>query len=84
VNQTALELFGTGIRGHSPSGVTCTIGGVSVPVLYAGAQGQYPGLDQVNVSLPASLANRGEMNIVLTVDGQAANTVTFDTGATSR
>lgn len=78
--QTVLELYGTGIRGYNAAGVTCTAGGVSVPVLYAGAQSQYPGLDQVNVSLPASLASQGQLNIVLTVDGQASNTVTIDTG----
>lgn len=81
MNQTVLELYGTGIRGHSASGVTCTVGGVSVPVLYAGAQGQSAGLDQVNFSLPSSLANRSQLNIVLTVDGQIANTVTIATGA---
>jgi uncharacterized protein (TIGR03437 family) len=80
VNQTVLELFGTGIRGHSAP-VTCSIGGVPVPVTYAGAQGQYAGLDQVNVSLPASLASLGQLSIVLTVDGTASNTVTVNTGA---
>jgi uncharacterized protein (TIGR03437 family) len=80
-NQTFLELYGTGIRGHSPTGVACTIGATSVPVLYAGPQGQDAGLDQVNISLPAALANQGLLNIVLTVDGQASNTVTMDTGA---
>jgi len=80
VNQTVIELYGTGIRGLSVSGVGCTVGGISVPVLYVGAQGQDAGLDQVNISLPASLANRGLLNIVLTVDGQVANTVTIDAG----
>jgi hypothetical protein len=45
-------------------------------------QGQYPGLDQVNVRLPRSLAGRGEVNIALTVDGKAANTVTVRVGGT--
>jgi uncharacterized protein (TIGR03437 family) len=80
LNQTVLELYGTGIRGHSSSGVTCTVGGLSVPVQFAGAQGD-PGLDQVNILLAPMLANRGLLNIVLTVDGQVANTVTVDTGA---
>ena len=79
VNQTVLELYGTGIRGHS-AGVTCTIGGISVAVSYAGTQGQYAGLDQVNVSLPASLANQGQLSIVLTVDGTVSNAVTINTG----
>jgi uncharacterized protein (TIGR03437 family) len=72
----ALELFGTGIRGRSLlSNVSCTVGGVTANVAYAGAQGGYVGLDQVNVSLPRSLAGRGEMDVNLVVDGHAANTV---------
>ncbi len=71
-----LVLFGTGIRGRSSlANVTAPIGGVSVPVLFAGAQGQFPGLDQVNVSLPQNFAGHGEQDLVLMVDGYAANTV---------
>lgn len=69
-----LTLYGTGIRGTSVS-VTCTVGGVSVPVQFAGAQGQYPGFDQVNILLPSSLQGAGTVNVVLTVDGQTANAV---------
>src|SRR6185503_14982835 len=32
-------------------------------------------LDQLNVSLPRTLAGRGEVDLVLTVDGRPANTV---------
>ena len=73
---TVLWLYGTGIRhGSSAENVTCTIGGVSVPVMYAGAQGTYPGLDQINVQLPGSLRGLGEADVTLVVDGQASNTV---------
>ena len=72
-----VELYGTGIRFRSDlSAVSATVGGVSAHVFYAGAQGQFVGLDQVNVLLPRSLAGRGEVNIALTVDGKAANIVT--------
>ncbi|HEV2687613.1 MAG TPA: hypothetical protein VGV35_03635, partial [Bryobacteraceae bacterium] len=54
--------------------VSFTIGGVTAPVLFAGAQGQFPGLDQVNVMLPTNLPRGGEQDLVLTVDGQVANT----------
>ena len=74
--QVYLLLFGTGIRGYQQA-VTATVGGDSVPVIAAVAQGQFAGLDQVNIGpLPAALRGRGELPIVLTVDGQAANTVT--------
>jgi uncharacterized protein (TIGR03437 family) len=73
---TVLTLYGTGVRFRSslPT-VTATIGSTSAPVLYAGAQGFFAGLDQVNVQVPASLSGAGETTLVVTVDGQAANTV---------
>jgi len=71
-----LSLFGTGIRNRSSlSSVSVVIQGNSVPVLFAGPQGYYAGLDQVNTALPLSLRGGGETDLVLTVDGQAANTV---------
>jgi len=51
------------------------IGGQSAEVLYAGPQGAFVGLDQVNLRLARSLAGLGEADLVLTVDGKAANTV---------
>jgi uncharacterized protein (TIGR03437 family) len=76
--RTYLMLFGTGIRGvSSQSGVRVTIGGVDVPVLSAGAQMQYAGLDQVNIELPGSLRGRGDVDVALVVDGKPANVVTI-------
>ena len=73
-----VTLYGTGIRGRtSLSNVHVTISGIPVPVLYAGAQPSFPGLDQVNVALPLNLRGFGESNVVLTVDGQVSNTVTL-------
>lgn len=68
-----LVLYGTGVRGAK--NVTVSIGGVQGMVLYAGAQGGYPGLDQINVLTPASLAGRGEVDIILTGDGAVSNAV---------
>ena len=74
-----LTLYGTGIRNRSSlANVTVSIGGVEAPVLFAGAQGGFVGLDQVNVQVPTSLRGRGSVNIVLTVDGKTANTVTIN------
>ena len=71
-----LILYLSGIRRHSANPVTATIGGVRVPVLYAGAQGQFPGLDQLNLGpLPSTLAGKGEVDLIVTVDGVPANTV---------
>jgi uncharacterized protein (TIGR03437 family) len=76
VESMYLELFGTGIRGRSSlAAVSATIGGVNAPVEYAGPVDGMTGLDQVNLAVPPSLAGRGEVDILLTVDGKAANPV---------
>jgi hypothetical protein len=72
-----LQLYGTGLRYASGGQVSATIAGQTVQVLYAGAQPQYPGLDQVNLQIPASMKGAGTVQIVVTVNGQAANTVTI-------
>ncbi len=75
-DQVFLVLFGSGFRFRSGlSAVTVTIGGTPAEVTFAGAQGSFVGLDQVNVRLPRNLMGRGEMDVTLTVDGQTANTV---------
>lgn len=75
-DQYFLVMFGTGFRGRSAlDQVSVTIGSQSVPVTYAGAQGQYEGFDQMDVQLPTSLAGAGVVNVVATVDGVQANVV---------
>lgn len=75
-DQVVLLLFGTGLRRFSSlSAVSVRIGGQDAQVLAAAAQGQFLGLDQVNVLLPRSLIGRGEVDVVLTVDGNTANTI---------
>jgi uncharacterized protein (TIGR03437 family) len=72
--QVYLEIYGTGFR--NAKNFTATVGGVSVPVLGAAATAQFVGEDQVNIGpLPRSLAGAGSVNILITADGQAANTV---------
>ena len=73
-----LVLYGTGIRSRSSlASVTAKAAGVDVTVQYAGPQGS-PGLDQINLHLPRSLAHRGGGAIELTVDGKlASNNLNF-------
>jgi uncharacterized protein (TIGR03437 family) len=73
-NQVYLVLYGTGIRGAG-NNVSVTIGGINAPLIYSGPQGADPGLDQVNVLIPAQLTGRGTVNIILTAAGLTANTV---------
>lgn len=75
-DQVFLVMFGTGFRNRSMlSSVTAKIGGADAEVLYAGPQGYFIGLDQFNVRVPRSLVGRGDVDIVVTVDGKVANTV---------
>ena len=72
--QIYLEMYGTGIRAAKT--VTVTVGNLNVPVLYSGLAPGYAGEDQVNIGpLPPALAGSGNVNIVLTADGQTANLV---------
>jgi len=76
-DQVFLTLYATGLRNRTAmENLSCTIGGVTAAVLYAGPQGGFVGLDQVNVGIPGSLRGRGEVDVVLLVDGQRANVVT--------
>lgn len=66
-----LTLYGTGIGTAS---VTATIGGVNATVSYSGPQGTYPGLDQVNLLIPAGV--KGKATVVVTAAGRPSNPVT--------
>jgi uncharacterized protein (TIGR03437 family) len=52
-----------------------TIGGANAEALYAGPVEGFVGLDQSNLRIPRSLAGRGVVDVILTVDGKPANTV---------
>jgi len=75
-----LILFGTGIRFRAAlRSVTVRLGsalnGANGQVTYAGPQGSYVGLDQVNVRLPRSLIGRGEIDLNMRVELYDANVV---------
>jgi uncharacterized protein (TIGR03437 family) len=76
-----LVLFATGARDRSSmTAVNVKIGGLASEVLYAGPQGSYAGLDQINVRLSPRLAGRGEVTIELSVNGQSSNIATVHIG----
>jgi len=70
-----VTLYGTGVR--AAQRVQAFVAGQPVPVLYAGAQGQYQGLDQINIRLPRTLAGSGEVSVYLVADGKTSNMVTL-------
>jgi uncharacterized protein (TIGR03437 family) len=72
----AILLFGTGIRNRtSLSNLKLSVAGVLIAVDYAGAQSQYPALDQINFTLPRNLIGKGDVVIQMTVDNLPANPV---------
>ncbi len=71
-----LVLFGTGFRFRSSlQGVAVKLGSANATVAYAGGQTGLEGVDQANVIIPRSLIGSGEIDVVMTVDGKAANTL---------
>ena len=76
-NESAfLILYGTGWRKRSDlAAVQARIGGFATEVLYAGPQGDYAGLDQLNLRLPPNLIGRGDITVELEIDGQPTNPV---------
>jgi uncharacterized protein (TIGR03437 family) len=68
-----LDLYMTGVRGSTS--VTVTLDGQTITPLFAGAQPQFLGLDQVTFELPATLRGRGRRALFVTAGGVQSNTV---------
>jgi uncharacterized protein (TIGR03437 family) len=74
--QVYLTLYGTGIKNRSDlANVKVKIGGIDAPILYAGAQGYFAGLDQINVRIPDGLIGKGETLIEMSIENKVANQV---------
>ena len=71
---TYVALYGTGIRSAPAGSVAVFVGGNRVPVLYAGPQLEWEGLDQVNIELPLTLRAAGEVDVVIEAGGALSNT----------
>jgi len=73
-DQLILSFYGTGIRNlAAPSDLSVFIGDVKCDVLYAGPQGSFAGLDQINVRIPRNLAASGAVSAILSIAGRSAN-----------
>ncbi|MEO8099742.1 MAG: hypothetical protein ABI811_18740 [Acidobacteriota bacterium] len=74
-DRISLVLYGTGFRNRSDlNAVSVTLGDTRLTPIFAGAQGQYPGLDQLVVNLPATLRGKGRIEASVVFDGVASNT----------
>jgi uncharacterized protein (TIGR03437 family) len=74
-DQNILLLYGTGLDKAQAANVQVMLGNTAGTVLYAGPQGTWPGLDQINVLIPKSIEGAGNVSVVLSVAGMTANTV---------
>ena len=72
-DMVVLQFYASGVSGAAE--VRARIDGEEAPVLYAGPAGHFPGLEQVSVQVPRSLAGRGDADVALTVDGRTSNPV---------
>lgn len=70
-----LTLYVTGLAAGGTAATQVTVDDVSLPVEYAGPQGHFVGLGQVNVRVPRQLRGRGERDLQLTSGGVKANRV---------
>lgn len=73
-----LDLYATGVRGST--NVQVILGGETITPLFAGAQSQFPGLDQVTFELPRSYASRGRVEAAIVSGGVRSNTVELNFG----
>ncbi len=80
---TILALFGTGLgeassRDFVSKRVRVFVGGLEAKVHYAGPQGQFVGLEQINFELPPGVAQHGTLPVMVKIDDQPTNSVTVD------
>jgi uncharacterized protein (TIGR03437 family) len=57
--------------------VTLTLGGVNVPVIFAGPTPGFTGLYQVNATVPSGIAPSQQAPLVLSQGGRASSVVTI-------
>jgi uncharacterized protein (TIGR03437 family) len=75
-DQVFLVLFGTGWRFiPAAASLSVLINGAPVAPVYAGPQGGFVGLDQLNLRLDRTLAGRGLVDLQLAIDGTTSNVV---------
>ncbi|MFN9300089.1 MAG: hypothetical protein ACK6DZ_20570 [Acidobacteriota bacterium] len=73
-----LDLYATGVRGSTS--VQVLLGSETLTPLYAGAQPQFIGLDQVTFELPRALAGAGKVEVTVVAGGVRGNTVELNFG----
>jgi len=78
-NENLLILYGTGWR--NGAGITVKVGDLVLTPSYSGPQPNYPGLDQINVSIPSELANKTDTEFTVEFGTVISNKLTTSFGA---
>lgn len=73
--ETILQLYATGLDTATAANVQATIGNATATVQSAGPGGMWPGLDEVDVVIPLSLAGAGSVPVIITAGGVSSNPV---------
>jgi uncharacterized protein (TIGR03437 family) len=75
-DRVLLALFGTGLgQSLDAPAVTAAIDGSDATISYAGAQGEYRGVFEVDLVLPRTLVGRGRVQISVSAGGIVSNPV---------
>ncbi len=67
-----LTLFGTGLG--QATDLKVRVGGIDIVPMYAGPQGSFAGLDQINIVIPSNLGG-GVVDLIVSATGTASNAV---------
>jgi len=72
-----LITYGTGMNAAPGLSVTVIVGNTEITPAFAGAQGQFPGLDQINFVLPANIVTGCYIPFQVRVGSQLSNSTTI-------
>lgn len=78
----AVSLWGAGLGGAREADVTVFVAGAAVRPLYAGPAPGLPGVDQINFAIPAGVAERCFVPLLVRTAGRDGNSVTLAVAAT--
>lgn len=75
--QVYLIVFGSGLGKSTQvsASFNTSAGSLSVTPAFAGSQGTFAGLDQINLLLPRTLAGKGKVAVTVTAEGRTSNQV---------
>jgi uncharacterized protein (TIGR03437 family) len=71
-DQISVVLYATGFR-HATAAITCDLAGQTILPSHSGPANAFPGLDQIEIAIPANLRDAGAVKLSCTADGVSSN-----------